>query len=633
MLTGRPRQFELTLTETERRALTAAAHSRTLPYSHVRRAQIILRSAGGESNTENARAFGLAVQTVGHWRRRFHQHGLAGLSDAPRSGHPRTYDDERVAALLKTVLASRPRAGTHWSIRTVAAETGVSKSTVQRYFTLFGVQPHRTRSFSLSPDPLFVDKVRDVVGLYLNPPDKALVLCVDEKSQVQALERTQPPSRSGSGTSRASRRATSARHYDALRRARRRDRAPCSRSASGGHRHQEFLRFLERIDASVPPDLDVHLVIDNYATHKHAAVRAWLAGTAPVPRALHAHVRLVAQPGRAVVRLVTQRAIRAASGARHPGAGAPHRGVRGRLQRHRPAVRLDRPARVHPRQARATTASDQRVPTLEAHRGHRGRAPQPERHEPHARRELGGRPSLPRPGHEAADQRADHPDARGAAGDLPDVGDLGLARPRVPVPVAARVAEPPHERAGAGPDQRAPERPTPERGAPALPAQAHLDPAHVGAGDHREQSPAAVVHRHRVRPGTAQQPGDRAPRPPGRDPRARVGGEGLGRSRSCGGRGGEEGERDEQRRRTARRAVRHGGPPEGERVDPAQRTTVGPTHRPRKRTVARRVARVHARARPAARDASPVPTGLVSVASRPLTVSRASAPGLAACSP
>jgi putative transposase len=169
MLTGRPRQFELTLTDTARRALTAAAHSRTLPYSHVRRAQIILRSADGESNTSIAHTFGLAVQTVGHWRRRFHAHGLAGLSDAPRSGHPRTYDDERVAALLQTVLASRPKAGTHWSIRTVAAETGISKSTVQRYFALFGVQPHRTRSFSLSPDPLFVDKVRDVVGLVPQP--------------------------------------------------------------------------------------------------------------------------------------------------------------------------------------------------------------------------------------------------------------------------------------------------------------------------------------------------------------------------------------------------------------------------------------------------------------------------------
>jgi transposase len=156
----------------------------------VRRAQTILASAAGETDTEIAARFGLSIQTVGHWRRRFHRHGLAGLSDAPRSGRPRTHDDDQVAQLLRTVLASKPTAGTHWSVRTVAAETGIAKSTVARYCALVGVQPHRTRSFTLSTDPLFVEKVRDIAGLYLNPPDHALVLCVDEKSQIQALERT-----------------------------------------------------------------------------------------------------------------------------------------------------------------------------------------------------------------------------------------------------------------------------------------------------------------------------------------------------------------------------------------------------------------------------------------------------------
>jgi transposase len=292
LLTGRPRQFELALTYTERHALTAAAQ---------------------------------AVQTVGHWRRRFHQHGLAGLSDAPRSGHPRTYDDERVAALLQTVLASRPRAGTHWSIRTVAAETGISKSTVQRYFALFGVQPHRSRSFSLSTDPLFVDKVRDVVGLYLNPPDKALVLCVDEKSQIQALERPQPAVPTGLGhvegvTPGYIRHGTTT-LFAALDVATGAVLAQCQRR----HRHQEFLRFLERIDASVPPDLDVHLVIDNYATHKHAAVRAWLAAR---PR-YHAHFTptyaVLAEPGRAVVRARHPARDPSRLGPSDAGAGAPHR--------------------------------------------------------------------------------------------------------------------------------------------------------------------------------------------------------------------------------------------------------------------------------------------------------------------
>jgi len=192
MRRGRPQIFTLTLSDTERAALTAMAASRTLPYSHVRRAQIILASAGGDSNTVIAERFDLAVQTVGYWRGRFHAHRLAGLSDAPRSGRPRTHDDDRVAELLRTVLTSKPTEGTHWSVRRVAGETGIAKSTVQRYFALFGVQPHRTTSFTLSTDPLFVEKVRDIAGLYLNPPDHALVLCIDEKSQIQALERTQP---------------------------------------------------------------------------------------------------------------------------------------------------------------------------------------------------------------------------------------------------------------------------------------------------------------------------------------------------------------------------------------------------------------------------------------------------------
>ena len=277
MPTGRPREFELTLSETERAALTALATSRALPYSHVRRAQIILRSAAGESNTAIAERFGLAVQTVGHWRRRFHAHGLAGLSDAPRSGRPRTHDDDRVAALLRTVLASKPRAGTHWSVRAVAQQTGIAKSTVARYFALFGVQPHRARSFTLSTDPLFVEKVRDIAGLYLNPPDHALVLCVDEKSQIQALERAQPAVPMGlgyvEGVTHGYVRHGTTTLFAALDISTGEVLAQCKRR----HRHQEFLSFLEHIEASVPEQLDVHLVLDNYATHKHPAVRAWLA--------------------------------------------------------------------------------------------------------------------------------------------------------------------------------------------------------------------------------------------------------------------------------------------------------------------------------------------------------------------
>jgi len=277
MPTGRPRDFELTVSETERTQLTTLAASRTLPYSHVRRAQIILRSAAGETNTALAQRFGLTVQSVGHWRRRFHRYGLAGLSDAPRSGRPRTHDDDRVATLLRTVLASKPQAGTHWSVRAVADRTGISKSTVQRYFALFGVQPHRTRSFTLSTDPLFVEKVRDIAGLYLNPPDTALVLCVDEKSQIQALERAQPVLPMGlgyvEGVTHGYLRHGTTTLFAALDIQTGEVLAQCKRR----HRHQEFLAFLQHIAACVPPALDVHLVLDNYATHKHPKVRAWLA--------------------------------------------------------------------------------------------------------------------------------------------------------------------------------------------------------------------------------------------------------------------------------------------------------------------------------------------------------------------
>jgi transposase len=274
---GRPRKFELTLSDTERAQLTAFAASRSLPHGLVRRAQIILRSAEGEANSAIARRFGVSIPLIGHWRTRFRAHGLAGLYDAPRHGRPRTHDDDEVAGMLRTVLQSRPKDATPWTVRGVAAKTGISKSTVQRYFTLFGVQPHRTKSFKLSPDPFFVEKVRDIVGLYLNPPDNALVLCVDEKSQIQALERTQPTLPLGLGyvegvTHDDTRHGTTT-LFAALDIQTGDIFAECKRR----HRHQEFLAFLADIDATVPAHLDVHLILDNYGTHKHRKVRAWLA--------------------------------------------------------------------------------------------------------------------------------------------------------------------------------------------------------------------------------------------------------------------------------------------------------------------------------------------------------------------
>jgi transposase len=214
---------------------------------------------------------------VGHWRRRYRALGAAGLYDAPRSGRPRTHDDDEVARLLRTVLRTKPADATQWSTRTAATQTGISKSTVQRYLALFGVQPHRSKAFKLSTDPFFVEKVRDIVGLYLNPPDHALVLSVDEKSQIQALERTAPLLPMGLGylegvTHDYIRHGTTT-LFAALDVANGQVVTQCKPR----HRHQEFLAFLRHLDTQVPAALDVHLILDNYATHKHPRVRAWLA--------------------------------------------------------------------------------------------------------------------------------------------------------------------------------------------------------------------------------------------------------------------------------------------------------------------------------------------------------------------
>ena len=274
---GRPRRFALTLSPAERAELTQWAASRSLPHALVQRAQVILLSTEGLANTEVATRVGLSHPMVGHWRRRFQRDRLAGLYDAPRSGRPRTHDDDEVARLLRTVLRTKPADATHWSTRSVAAKTGISKSTVQRYFALFGVQPHRTKSFKLSTDPFFVEKVRDVVGLYLNPPDHAVVLAVDEKSQIQALERSAPVLPMGLGYVEGVTHDYFRHGTTTLFAALDVQTGDVITDCKPRHRHQEFLQFLRHLDTEVPPRLDVHLILDNYATHKHAKVRGWLA--------------------------------------------------------------------------------------------------------------------------------------------------------------------------------------------------------------------------------------------------------------------------------------------------------------------------------------------------------------------
>lgn len=276
MTRGRPKA-PLILSDDAKQQLTAMANSRTLPYSQVRRAQIILMSADGLTNTAIAEKVGLSIAMVGMWRKRFIDQGLMGLYDQPKPGAPRTIDDDQVAHLIQTTLRKKPKGATHWTCRSIAKETNLSKSTVQRIWQAFNLQPHRQKHFTLSTDPFFVEKVRDIVGLYLNPPDKAMVLCIDEKSQVQALERTQPVLPMGlgyvEGITHQYRRHGTLTLFAALDLATGNVISQCKKR----HRHQEFLQFLEHVDANVPQSLDIHLVVDNYATHKHAKVRNWLA--------------------------------------------------------------------------------------------------------------------------------------------------------------------------------------------------------------------------------------------------------------------------------------------------------------------------------------------------------------------
>jgi transposase len=268
---------EIVLTQLERKTLAELTRSRTTPHGLVVRANIVLGSADGESNTSISRRVGVSMPTVNKWRNRFLDCGLLRLYDDQRPGRPRKHADEKVAGLLRTVLESAPAQGTHWSVRTAADVTGISKSAVQRYFRLFGIQPHRTKSFKLSTDPYFVEKVRDIVGLYLNPPEHAVVLCVDEKSQIQALERSQPVLPMGLGYVEGVTHDYFRHGTTTLFAALDVSTGAVITDCKPRHRNQEFLSFLKKIDKSVPPNLEIHVIVDNYGPHKHPKVWNWLA--------------------------------------------------------------------------------------------------------------------------------------------------------------------------------------------------------------------------------------------------------------------------------------------------------------------------------------------------------------------
>ena len=272
-----PKALVLELAEAERTELRRLLRRRGVGQALAQRIRIVLASAEpGATNLGVATALGVSRQTVATWRRRFAEHRLEGLVDAPRSGAPRTIDDEAVERLVALTLEEVPRGATHWSTRVMARRAGMSQTAVSRIWRAFGLRPHRAETFKLSSDPAFVAKVRDIVGLYLAPPERALVLCVDEKPQIQAAQGTAPtfPARPGQPE----------RHTHDYRRLGTIDLFAALDVKAGTvigacarrHRSIEFRAFLDRVESSVPPDLEVHLVLDNLKTHKTRLIHNWL---------------------------------------------------------------------------------------------------------------------------------------------------------------------------------------------------------------------------------------------------------------------------------------------------------------------------------------------------------------------
>lgn len=338
----------LVLSAADRAFLESQVRRHKAPRSLSDRCRMVLLCADGLQSKEVAERLGVHEHTVGKWRRRFAQAGVEGLTDEYRAGRPRTVSDAQVAQVIERTLNTTPKDATHWSIRSMAAEAGLSHTTIRRIWGAFGLQPHRSETFKLSSDPLFVDKVQDIVGLYLSPPNRAVVLCVDEKSQIQALDREQPilPMAPGIPERRTHtyvRNGTTS-LFAALDIATGAVIGKCYRR----HRATEFLDFLKQINAAMPEGPEVHLVMDNYATHKTPRKGLACASSA-LARALHADVRIVDQSGRTVVRRADAQAIAARRPSINSGTRSRYLRLHRRPQRTAKTLQMGQICRRYPR--------------------------------------------------------------------------------------------------------------------------------------------------------------------------------------------------------------------------------------------------------------------------------------------
>ncbi len=285
----------IVVSEEDRRTLQRWSRGRSTAARLVLRAKIVLLAAAGKLNKDIATELKTGMKTVCQWRSRFAKQGLAGIEkDAPRGAKPASTTAALAAEIVRKTTTEKPPAATHWSTRTLAEELDTSPSMVQRVWKAHGLQPHRTKTFKLSNDPQFAEKLIDVVGLYLNPPEHAIVLCVDEKSQIQALDRTQKslpiyPGRLGTMTHDYKRNGTTT-LFAALNVV----EGIVIEACMSRHRHQEWIKFLKHIDTATDPAAQLHLIADNYATHKHPKVRRWLAPPSAISYALHTDQQLLA---------------------------------------------------------------------------------------------------------------------------------------------------------------------------------------------------------------------------------------------------------------------------------------------------------------------------------------------------